>query len=280
MGLLTIVFLLAATQPAFAHPGHGDRLLSNITEQILTPQLTITGLTLAYFFGAVHGLTPGHGKTIATAYLVGSNSTFTQALILSAIVTITHTVGIFALGLTVLLASHYLLPEQLYYIFSLLSGITISVIGFWQLESYFNPPVDEHHHHYSDCGCEADDLKVAGNPRPHVLASPSDSASRRHRSNSSLISMGIAGGLIPCSEALILLLGAIAIHQEIYGLELVAAFSLGLGFTLTIVGSIAVYCRGWLDRLPNFESVRSYFPLISAVAVSIAGLILTTEAII
>ena len=258
MGLLTIVFLLAATQPAFAHPGHGDRLLSNITEQILTPQLTITGLTLACFFGAVHGLTPGHGKTIATAYLVGSNSTFTQALILSAIVTITHTVGIFALGLTVLLASHYLLPEQLYYIFSLLSGITISVIGFWQLESYFNPPVDEHHHHYSDC-----------------------EASRRHRINSkSLVSLGIAGGLIPCSEALILLLGAIAIHQEIYGLELVAAFSLGLGFTLTIIGSIAVYCRGWLDRLPNFESVRTYFPLISAVAVSIAGLILTTEAII
>ena len=249
LGLLTIVFLLVATQPAFAHPGHGDRLLPNITEQILTPQLTITGLTLACLFGAVHGLTPGHGKTIATAYLVGSNSTFSQALILSAIVTLTHTIGIFALGLTVLLASRYLLPEQLYYIFSLLSGITISVIGFWQLESYFNPD-DEHHHHLSD------------------------------RSNSSLISLGIAGGLIPCSEALILLLGAIAIHQEIYGLELVAAFSLGLGFTLAIIGAITVCCREWLDNLPQFKSVRAYFPLVSAVAVSIAGLILTTEAII
>ena len=249
LGLLTIVFLLLATQPAFAHPGHSDRLLPNITEQILTPQLTITGLTLACFFGAVHGLTPGHGKTITTAYLVGSNSTFSQALMLSAIVTVTHTLGIFALGLGVLLASRYLLPEQLYYIFSLLSGITISVIGFWQLESYFNP-VGEHHH-----------LDHNSNPK-------------------SLISLGIAGGLIPCSEALILLLGAIAIHQEIYGLELVAAFSLGLGLTLTIIGSIAVYCREWLDRLPQFKSVRNYFPLVSAVAVSIAGLILTTEAII
>ena len=249
LGLL-IVFFSVATGPAFAHPGHGDRLIPNITEQILTPQLTITGLTLACFFGAVHGLTPGHGKTIATAYLVGSNATFSQALILSAIVTLTHTVGIFALGLTVLLASRYLLPEQLYYIFSLLSGITISVIGFWQIESYFNPPVDEHHHHLSD------------------------------RSNSSLISLGIAGGLIPCSEALILLLGAIAIHQEIYGLELVAAFSLGLGFTLAIIGAITVCCREWLDNLPQFKSVRAYFPLVSAVAVSIAGLILTTEAII
>ncbi len=249
LGLLTIVFFSVTTQPALAHPGHGDRL-SDLTEQILSSQLTITGLILACLFGAVHGLTPGHGKTIATAYLVGSNSTFLQALMLSAIVTVTHTVGIFALGLTVLLASRYLLPEQLYYIFSLLSGITISIIGFWQLESYFNPAVDEHHHHYSD------------------------------RSNSNLISMGIAGGLIPCSEALILLLGAIGIHQEIYGLELVAAFSLGLGFTLTVIGVIAVYCREWLDNLPQFESVRTYFPLVSAVAVSIAGLILTTEAII
>ena len=249
LGLLTIAFLLLATQPALAHPGHG--FLPNITEQILTTQLTITGLTLACFFGAVHGLTPGHGKTIATAYLVASNSTFLQALMLSAIVTVTHTLGIFALGWTVLLASHYLLPEQLYYIFSLLSGITISVIGFWQLESYFNPPVDEHHH---DLGDRSD--------------------------SKSLISLGIAGGLIPCSEALILLLGAIAIHQEIYGLELVAAFSLGLGFTLAIIGAIAVYCREWLDNLPQFKSVRNYFPLINAVAVSIAGLILTTEAII
>ena len=249
MGLLTIVFFLLTTQPAFAHPGHSDRL-PNITEQILTPQLTITGLTLAIFFGAVHGLTPGHGKTIATAYLVGSNSTFSQALMLSAIVTITHTIGIFALGLAVLLTSRYLLPEQLYYIFSLLSGIAISVIGFWQIESYFNPSVSEHHH-----------LDHNSNPK-------------------SLISLGIAGGLIPCSEALILLLGAIAIHQEIYGLELVVAFSLGLGLTLTTIGWIAVYCREWLNRLSWFTSVRTYFSLFSAVAISIAGLILTTKAII
>ena len=246
LGLL-IIFFLVATQPALAHPGHSDRL-SNFPWQILTPQLTITGLALACLFGAVHGLTPGHGKTIATAYLVGSNATLGQALILSAIVTVTHTLGIFALGLTVLLASRYLLPEQLTYIFSLLSGITISIIGFWQLESYFNP--DDEHHHLSD------------------------------GSNSSLISMGIAGGLIPCSEALILLLGAIAIHQEIYGLELVAAFSLGLGFTLAVIGLTAVYCREWLDNLPQFKKIGTYFPLVSAVAVSIAGLILTTEAII
>ena len=249
-GLLTTMFILITTEPAFAHPGHGNHLFPSLTEQILTPQLTITGLTLACFFGAVHGLTPGHGKTIATAYLIGSNSTSLQALMLSVIVTLTHTLGIFLLGVVVLLASHYLLPEQLYYILSLLSGLAISIIGFWQLESYFNPADREHHHH-------------------------SDEPSFK-----SLIGIGIAGGLIPCSEALILLLGAIALHREIYGLELVAAFSLGLGLTLAVIGLIAVYCRQWLERLPRFHIVTTYFPLISAVAISIVGLVLTTEAII
>lgn len=250
-GLLIVILFLLVPEPAFAHPGHGNHLIPDFTEQILTPQLTITGLTLALFFGAIHGLTPGHGKTIATAYLICSNSTPSQALMLSIVVTLTHTLGIFVLGLTVLLADRYLLPEQLYYIFSLLSGIAISVIGFWQLESYFNPHHHEHHHHLDH------------NP-----------------TSKSLISLGIAGGLIPCSEALILLLGAIALHREIYGLELVAAFSLGLGLMLAIIGLISVYCRQWLDRLPQFNAVKTYFSLVSAVTISVVGLILTTKALI
>ena len=251
LSVLTANLFLLVPEPALAHPGHGNHLLPDFTEQILTPQLTLTGLTLALLFGALHGLTPGHGKTIATAYLIGSNATLVQALKLSIVVTLTHTLGIFALGLVVLLADRYLLPEQLYYIFSLLSGITISVIGFWQLESYFNPHPHEHHHHLD-----------------------------RNQTSQSLINLGVAGGLIPCSEALILLLGAIALHREIYGLELVTAFSLGLGLTLIIVGAIAIYCRQWLARLSQFEDLKTYFPLVSGVLVSIVGLILTTEAII
>ena len=245
---LTVISFLFISEPALAHPGHGIHL-SSFSEQILTPQLTITGLSLALLFGAVHGLTPGHGKTIATTYLVGSNSTLPQAFLLSIVITLTHTVVIFALGLVVLLADRYLLPEQLYYVFSLLSGIAISVIGFWQLESYFNPHHHEHHQHLD-------------------------------HQTSNLIALGIAGGLIPCSEALILLLGAIALHRAVYGLELVAAFSLGLSLTLIIVGAIAIYCRQWLDRFPQFNTMSTYFPLISAVLISVVGLILTTEAII
>ena len=73
--LIFLVFSLVTALPVYAHPGHGGFL----TEQILTPQLTFTGLVLAFVFGAIHGLTPGHGKTIVTAYLVGSDSTFIRS---------------------------------------------------------------------------------------------------------------------------------------------------------------------------------------------------------
>ena len=238
---------LVTALPVYAHPGHGGFL----TEQILTPQLTFTGLVLAFVFGAIHGLTPGHGKTIVTAYLVGSNSTFWQALLLSLVTTLTHTFGVFLLGFVALFASSYLLPEQLYVVFSLLSGIAICFIGFWQLESYFNP-VEEHHHHHAE----------------------------DHLNTRSLITLGIGSGLIPCSEALVLLLGAIAIGRSMYGICLLLAFSLGLTLILLCISSIAIYCRQWFDLLPQVNFMQTYLPLLSAIAISIIGLILTTQAIV
>lgn len=251
---LSIAISMLLVEPALAHPGHGSHILSNLTEQILTPQVTIIGLTLAFSFGAIHALTPGHGKAIVVTYLVGSNSTLWHAFILSIVTTVTHTISIFWLGLIMLFASNYLLPEQLYFVFSLLSGIAICIIGFWQLESYFNP-LEEHHHHV--------DSNVDNN----------------NLTSKSLITLGIGSGLTPCSEALILLLGAVALHREMYGILLVSAFSLGLAVVLAVVGLVAVYCRHWLDRLPQFDFMQTYLPLVSAIAISLIGLILTTKAI-
>ena len=235
------IALTINTPSAAAHSGHGGHLL---TEQILAPEFTITGLALAFIFGAIHALTPGHGKTIVSTYLIGSNSTFRHAFLLSIVTTITHTASIFLLGLVVLFASNYLLPEQLYYVFSLLSGVAICCIGFWQIESYFNP-VHKHHHQHDN-----------------------------------LITLGIAGGLTPCFEALALLLGAIALHKTIYGMELVFAFSLGLALVLAIIGLLVIYSQQWLDDLPQFNLMQTYLPLFSAIAISSIGLIIITKAIV
>lgn len=89
----------------------------------------------AFGWGAIHSLSPGHGKTIVAAYLVGGRATAQHALFLAATTTITHTIGVFALGFATLFAAKYVVPEQLYRWLSLISGLMIVAIGCQLLQS-------------------------------------------------------------------------------------------------------------------------------------------------
>jgi ABC-type nickel/cobalt efflux system permease component RcnA len=81
-----------------------DRFAELIAVHTLTPGIALLGLLLAGFLGAVHALSPGHGKTVVGAYLVGSRGTPRHAAFLGLTVTVTHTAGVFALGLLTLFA--------------------------------------------------------------------------------------------------------------------------------------------------------------------------------
>ncbi|HEV7216434.1 MAG TPA: sulfite exporter TauE/SafE family protein, partial [Chloroflexota bacterium] len=83
--------------------------------------------------GGLHALSPGHGKTIVGAYLIGARGTPRHAAILGLTVTLTHTAGVFALGLITLFASRYVLPERLYPWLSALSGLLVAAVGGWLL---------------------------------------------------------------------------------------------------------------------------------------------------
>ena len=99
-----------------------------LLEEITFPTLLLA-LAVAFLWGAMHAMTPGHGKTIVGAYLVGSRGTLKHALYLGLTTTITHTLGVFALGLITLFATQYILPETLYPWMSLLSGLFVVGIG-------------------------------------------------------------------------------------------------------------------------------------------------------
>ena len=252
--LLGTLFWLGG-KPALAHSGHEGAFLQSLAERSLTPTLTLTGIGIAFLFGAAHALAPGHGKTMVAAYLVGSRGTPQQAFLLGCITTIAHTFGVFALGLLVLFASQYVLPEQLYPILTFLSGLTICGVGFWLLEDYLSqsPDHSEHKHHH------------------HL---PTEPVSMR-----SLVTLGVAGGLVPCPSALVLLLSAIAIHREAYGMILLGSFSLGLASVLIAIGLTAVYAYQWLERFPS-GGITKHIPIASALVVIVAGLIVTAGAVI
>ena len=99
-----------------------------LLEEITLPTLLLA-LAVSFFWGAMHAMTPGHGKTIVGAYLVGSRGTMRHALYLGLTTTITHTLGVFALGLLTLFAAQYIVPERLYPWMSLLSGLFVVGIG-------------------------------------------------------------------------------------------------------------------------------------------------------
>ena len=86
-------------------------------------------LLIAFGWGALHAISPGHGKAMVAAYLVGTRGTSRDAVALGLTVTVTHTIGVFALGLVTLALSAYVLPEQLYPWLNLVSGLLVVGVG-------------------------------------------------------------------------------------------------------------------------------------------------------
>ena len=211
----------------------------------------LASLAAALFWGAAHALSPGHGKTIITAYLVGRRGTPRHAALLGLIVTVTHTIGVFALGLITLLLSRFIVPEQLYPWLNLVSGLLVVGIGVSVLRSRLRHR--RHHHHHHD--------------HEHDL-------SRR-----SLIAVGVSGGLLPCPSALVVLLAAISLHRVGFGMLLIVAFSAGLALTITGIGLVAVVARSAFARLSFEGRALSLLPTLSALVIVVAGIGMTVRAV-
>src|SRR5690242_21855704 len=92
---------------------NADSLTRVLHQQELTPWMIAVAIGLAFALGAAHALTPGHGKSIVAAYLVGSRGTLKHAAFLGGMVTFTHTISVFVLGLATLFLFRYIVPEKI-----------------------------------------------------------------------------------------------------------------------------------------------------------------------
>jgi nickel/cobalt exporter len=215
------------------------------------PGLVLAGLGVAFGLGALHALSPGHGKTIVAAYLVGTRGTFRHALYLGGIVTFTHTASVFALGIATLFLSRYVLPDRIMPVLGAVSGISIVWVGsvlLWRRVHALRHEHDHHHHHH-----QAAEVSMAG-----------------------LVALGASGGLVPCPSALVLLLSAVTLRRVGLGLLLLVGFSAGLAVVLTAIGALAIYAK---HLLPDEGAARSRFfrlaPVISAAVIVVVGLAVT-----
>jgi ABC-type nickel/cobalt efflux system permease component RcnA len=283
--------------------GRGTRLLGQ--EDLLAilragevnVPLVIGALVAVMVWGAGHALTPGHGKTIVAAYLIGSRSTPWHALYLGLTVTLTHTLGVFALGLVSLFASQYVVPEQLYPWLGAGSGVIVVGLGaamLWRRVRLL-PAKRGHSHRHGSHEHNHHPPHTHDNLNDHAHGSSHGHAHHRthDRGHShlppgangspvtwrSVLGLGISGGLLPCPAALVLLLTAVSINRAALGMVLVVGFSLGLAGVLTAVGLLFVQGSWLVQRQLRLAAWSRLLPAASALVILVIGLWLTVDAV-
>lgn len=242
-----------------------------IARDRLSVGFVLVSLLVAMFWGAAHAFSPGHGKSIVAAYLVGSRGTARHALALGLTVTATHTIGVFALGLVTLSLSAFVVPDHLYPWLNLVSALLIVGVGLsvlrWRLREWRRGRGRAHDHHSHGDGHGHDHGAAHHHGHDHALSA------RR------LLGIGISGGIVPCPTALVVLLAAISLHRVGYGLILILAFSAGLAAAMTGIGLLAVTAKRAFARVDFNGGLIRALPAVSALVVLGLGLAMTVRAL-
>ncbi len=281
----------ATAAPSTIEPGTGPRPtdpMISLLGQRLDWFSTLAGLVLASALGAIHALTPGHGKTLVAAYLVGTRANVSQGLWLGGTVAVTHTAGIFVLGLATLAFTQLVVPERVVGWLSVATGVLIVALGavfVWrsqQLQATLEPvPVIA-------SGASKRAKRAQSNPHRHGPAGHThthDAELTPELKRRDVAVLGVVGGLVPSGSALILLLSAVALNEIAYGLLLIVAFGVGMAAVLAGVSTGIVFLRksavmGWERwRDPRLRRIAVWLPTVSGLLVVSLGLFLTLDAL-
>jgi len=252
----------------------------------------------SFWAGAAHAATPGHGKTIAAAYIVGARGKPIDAVILGIFVTLSHTSGIVLVGVLASLGSTWWRPQRIEAYLAVAVGVLVIVLGLWMLwvqrdlvalamgeagePGEGTDRAQDHNHHHAH-----DHLHGHGHGEPVVWHSHGFGKVHAHRLDvvaenrpklPVLLALGIAGGLLPDPAALALLLGALSSGKVLLGLVTVVVFSLGFAATLVVVGIVAAKVgEKVLDWLASIWMIR--LQISTSLLIVGMGVVLTARAV-
>jgi ABC-type nickel/cobalt efflux system permease component RcnA len=217
-------------------------------------------LLAAGLFGAAHAFTPGHGKTLVAAYLVGERGTVGHAVLLAVTTTIAHTGSVLAVAAVLWGVYGNDVPGTTQGVLQFLGGFLVAAVGLWLLLRRVTGQADhfhlfaghDHHHHHGD-----------GDHHHHH--GPPPETAKTTGGWVRLVLMGFGGGLVPCWDAVLLLLAAIALNRVGFAIPVLVAFSTGLGAVLVMLGVGVVYAhRAGAVKFKESRWFR-YLPVVSAV---------------
>jgi ABC-type nickel/cobalt efflux system permease component RcnA len=317
-------------------PGGEAGKLKGFLNQPLSPGLIAIALVAALLAGMAHALSPGHGKAMVGAYLVGSRGTVGDAILLGVVVTVTHTLGVYILGFLTLWLTTSFQVTQVGQWLEVISGVLVLGMGFWLFQrgllAYHGlKPLPGHSHgpgghshgsHSHGHSHAAGHSHSHGHGHDHAHAEPETATSRSQRtvphaaparrppsdsplddgesptdtpaegkpSRWSLIGLGVAGGMVPCFDALAILIAAVNLASGrppdekartiAAGLGLIAAFSLGMAIVLVAIGVLMVKAKDVMSRFTGEAQWVKFLPAASGAILFFLGAWLTLQALV
>ena len=246
----------------------------------------------AILLGALHGLEPGHSKTMMAAFIVAIRGSVKQAVLLGLAATLSHTAVVWLVAIGGMYLGQGLDAETTEPYFQLVSAALIVAIALWMLwrtwrgermfrfqQGHDHHHHDHHHHHEHDHGHPEPKglaLSLEGYQDAHEQAHANDIRKRftnREVTTGQIIVFGLTGGLIPCPAAITVLLLCLQVKEVALGGLLVLCFSIGLAITLVTVGAAAaIGARQASNRWPWLGTVARRAPYLSSVLIIGVGL--------
>ena len=218
------------------------------------PWSWLLALAVAAGLGAAHAVSPGHGKALIAAYVIGSRGSLRRAAGLGLTVAASHTIGVFALGLIVLSATEVLVPDQVVAWLSVASGILVVGLG----ASVLDVPGA-----HGEVGCPRRPRTIIRTrmgtiTRTHICPEHEGAPPPAARE---FLTLGLVGGMVPSTSALLVLLVAVATGRVLEGLLLIAAFGLGMAVVLGGLAAVTGLARNGLAGAasgPGGSTVRRW----------------------
>jgi nickel/cobalt exporter len=248
----------------------------------LSPGVVALAILLSLGLGAAHAVSPGHGKTLVAAYVLGSGGSARSALQIGLWVALSHTAGVLVLGAVTLVASELLLPERVIAWLSLGSGIVVTGLGIVLLGRLAIARRGGTSATQASHGHDHDHPHDHGHPHDqgHDHAPPAGRLTWR-----SAIALGFAGGAVPSASALIVLLVAVSTDRPLLGIGLIVCFGIGMAIVLGGLALVAGRVRqvaarpdGLASRRPARLAVR-VAPIAAGVIVLFSGVAFTVAAL-
>ncbi|WP_368300407.1 nickel/cobalt efflux protein RcnA [Kluyvera sichuanensis] len=249
----------------------------------------------AILLGALHGLEPGHSKTMMAAFIVAIRGTLKQAILLGLAATLSHTVVVWVIAMAGMWFGRGWDAQTAEPWFQLLSGVIIIVIALWMLWRTWRESRGAHDHHHHDHDHHHDHEHEHEHEHEHhhnhdrhhdlVEADWQDAHQRAHAeeinrrfkgqevTTGQIVVFGLTGGLIPCPASITILLICLQLKHVALGATLVLSFSVGLALTLVASGAIAaIGLKHVSKRWSGFGELSRKAPWFSGALIILVGL--------